>query len=340
MQMNISFLFKDKINCHTKTTTMSTDSVCEFLNNFITDKDINVKWDVICKLLTCVTISHKYPLLQSLSKLDEESRIKCMELLNKQPEFAARLEAFLNNDGETHASILKAFDNNNYHLFALLVANERIAHIFEDNNFIAFKVLDVVENGPGRVSKYPVREYIYNDITAMLAPLGGVADAILSGNIKANPKLLAKLSSCDWAHIRFCLHNSKVKEDILLQILADRKCSELFSSMMTPSLLEDVIKICMKNSILLWYLPCRVSLTEINKVCKEYPWKESGYYQVTEEAKQCFRALSYYHDNKDKDLLRHLLARLEKACYFDFGNAFGPTLYGTILTSYREYLNE
>lgn len=316
---------------------MSTDSVSEFLNNFITDKDINVKWDVICKLLACVPISDKYPILQSLSKLDEESRAICMELLNKQPEFATRLEKFLTNGEESLPSILEAFDNNNYHLFALLVANQRVANSIEDDNFIAFSV-NVTEKGPGHsIVRYPVREDIYDDITAMLAPLSGIANAILSGTIKARSKLLSKLPTCDWAHIRFCLPQSKVKEGLLLTILAHRKCWEAFSPLMIPSLLEDVIKTCMNSTVLGWYLPCRVSFVEINKVCKEYPWRES-YYQVTEEAKQCFRALSYYHDNNDKDLLRHLLDRLDKARYFE--NVPGPSLYETIRRTYKEYLNE
>jgi len=322
---------------------MSTNSVSEFLNNFIIDKDedINIKWDVISKLLTCVSISDKYPILNSLSKLDEETRVTCMELLNKQPEFAARLEALLNNNGEeTLSSILKAFNNKNYPLFALLIVNKRIADHIEDNNFINFKVEEVIHELGHTIDRYPVRPDIYVDITSMLAPLAGVASAILEGTIKANSKLLSKLSSCNWAHIRYCLPNSKAKNNILLVILANRKCWETFSSMMTPSLLEDIIATSLTSDFLRWYLPCRVSFVEINKVCKEYPWNESSYYTVTEEAKECFRALSYYHDNKDKDLLRHLVARLEKACYFDAEHACGPTLYAAILNAYKEHLNE
>lgn len=316
---------------------MSTDSVCEFLNNFVTGKDIKVGWDVISKLLACVPSSDKYPLLTSLSKLDEEGRIECIETLNKQPEFASRLHSFLHVRQESLPSILQQFNDSNYHLFALIVANKYWASIIEDSNFTAFKLTPNIHSC--RAVSYPTKTNIYGDIVAMLAPLNGIADAILYGTIKADKKLLLKLSSYDWEIIRSGLPTSNVKEDILLQILSNRKCWEAFSFMMIPTLLEDIIKTCVASSVLTWYLPCRVSFVEIRKVCQEYKWDDS-YYPPTEEAKQCFRALSYYHDNKDKDLLRYLLLRLTKVCYFDFKNAFGPSLYGTILNAYKEYADE
>lgn len=301
---------------------MSTELTNEIINKFV------------------ASVDNEYVLFKSLFELDRDNVLKCIKVLNNQfefmPGFIPHLEKLINSDlKSSFPRILKSFNDITLCLFNLVVVNERVMKYLEESKFVDFKVTEK-ETGSTNLC-YPVNEYLYDDMTVMLATLPGAVDAILEGNIKVNSKLLMNLPFLDWERISSELFNSKAKDDILLTILADSECWEIFSRIITPSQLEDVIKNCAKPGILGWYLPCRVSFKEIDKVCEEYPWSDK-YYNVTEKAKECYRELSYYHDNKDIDLLRHSIDNLTKACRFDYVNSPVPTLHGTIMRTYNEYL--